>query len=96
MEWTRESSTHGAAFGRALGEDDGGSSAPLWARKAGSASSGHCNLTKQVWVHSRAQWLPMAFLEEEARRDVELHGRVLPMDAADFGAHSVGFFQRAD
>ena len=96
MEWTRESSTHGAAFGRALGEDDGGSSAPLWARKAGSASSGHCNLTKQVWVHSRAQWIPMAFLEEEARRDLEMHGRVLSMDAADFGAHSVGFFKRAD
>ena len=38
----------------------------------------------------------MAFLEEEARRDLEMHGRVLSMDTADFGAHSVGFFKRAD
>ena len=65
-------------------------------RKAGEASSGYCTLTRQVWVHSRAQWLPMDFLEDEARRDLALHGRVLAMDCAEFGAHSVGFFKRAD
>ena len=69
---------------------------PLWVRKAGAAEGGYCNLTRRVWVPSRNQWLPMDFLESEARRDRELHGRVLPMDSDDFRAHSVGFYQRAD
>ena len=96
MDRSQESSTQGAAFGRAEGTIDGGSAVPLWARKAGEASSGYCALTRQVWVHSRAQWLPMEFLEDEVRRDLALHGRVLTMDSDEFGAHSVGFFKRAD
>ena len=38
----------------------------------------------------------MDFLEDEARRDLALHGRVLAMDCEEFGAHSVGFFKCAD
>ena len=38
----------------------------------------------------------MDFLASEARRDQDLHGRVVPMDSDDFCAHSMGFFQRAD
>ena len=96
MDGSQGSNPRSAAFGQAEGTIDGGSAAPLWARKASEASSGYCALTRQVWVHSRAQWLPMEFLEDEARRDLALHGRVLTMDSAEFGAHSVGFFKRAD
>ena len=77
MERSQGSSPQGAAFGRAEGTIDGGSAAPLWAQKTGEASSGYCALTRQAWVHSRAQWLPMEFFEDEARRDLALHGRVL-------------------
>ena len=90
------SSTNGAAFGDARGEDVGASTAPLWDQKTGSAASGFCNLKKMVWVHSCARWLPMEFLNSEARRDKDLHGRVVPMDSEDFRAHSVGFYKRAD
>ena len=38
----------------------------------------------------------MEFLNSEARRDKDLHGRVVPMDSEDFRAHSVGFYKRAD
>ena len=96
MEATQGSSTHGAAFGRACGEDDGGSVVPLWAQKVGEASSGFCNLKRQAWVHSCARWLPMDFLASEARRDVELHGHVVSMDSEEFRAHSLGFYKRAD
>ena len=96
MERFQGSSTRGAAFGWAEGTNDGGSTAPLWAQKVDEASSGHCNLMRQVWVHSRAQWLPMGFLEDEARWDLVLHGRVLLMDYEDFGAYSVGFLKHAD
>ena len=38
----------------------------------------------------------MEFIEQEARRDLELHGRIVQMDSDEFGAHSVGFYRRAD
>ena len=38
----------------------------------------------------------MDLIESEAWLDVELHGRVMPMDCEDFHAHSVGFFKRTD
>ena len=69
---------------------------PLWVRKAGAAEGGYCAITRQAWVPSRAQWLPMDFLEDEARRDLKLHGRVLAMDCEEFSAHAVGFYKRAD
>ena len=93
---TQGSRTNGAALGAARGEHVGASSAPLWDQKTGSAASGYCNLTRMVWVHSCTRWLPMDFLASEARRDQDLHGRVVPMDSDDFRAHSMGFFQRAD
>ena len=96
MDGSQGSSPGGAAFGKARGDDDRGSAVPLWVRKAGAAEGGYCAITRQVWVHSRAQWLPMDFLEDEARRDLELHGRVLPMDCEDFSAHAVGFYKRTD
>ena len=65
-------------------------------RKVGGASSGYCNIERTVWVPSRARWLPMAFLEDEVWRDLELNGRVISMSSEDFRAHSMGFFKRAD
>ena len=41
-------------------------------------------------------WLPMEFIEQEAWRDLELHGRIVPMDSDEFGAHFVGFYKRGD
>ena len=38
----------------------------------------------------------MEFLNSEARRDKDLHGRVVPMDSEDFHAHFVGFCKWAD
>ena len=89
---TQGSRTNGAALGAARGEHVGASSAPLWDQKTGRAASGHCTLTRMVWLHSCNRWLPMDFLASEARRDQDLHGRVVPMDSEDFGAHSMGFF----
>ena len=68
---------------------------PLWPRKVGDIERGLCDAMRQVWVHSRALWLPMEFIEQEARRDLELHGRIVQMDSDEFGAHSVGFYRRA-
>ena len=96
MGSTQGSSTNGAAFGDTRGEDAGTSTAPLWDQKTGSAASGFCNLKRMMWLHSCARWLPMDFLDSEAQRDQDLHGRVVPMDAEDFCAHSVGFYKRAD
>ena len=96
MDGSQGSSTRSATFSRAEGTIDGGSATPLWAHKAGEVSSGYCTLTRQVWVHSHAQWLPIDFLEDEARRDLALHERVLAMDFEKFGAQSVGFFKRAN
>ena len=96
MERSQCGSPHGAACSRTLGDGDGGSSAPLWTRKVGDIERGLCNETRQVWVHSRALWLPMEFIDQEARRDLELHGRIVRMDSDEFGAHSVGFYSRAD
>ena len=96
METTQGSSTHGAAFGRARGENDVGSVAPLWVQKVGEASSGFCNIRRQAWVHSCARWLPMDFLASEARRDVELHGHMVSINSAEFRTHSVGFYKHAD
>ena len=84
MEPSQGSSTHGAAFGRAWGEEDRGSVAPLWAQKVGEVSSGFYNIQQQAWVHSCTRWLPMDFLESEARRDVELHGQIVLMDSEEF------------
>ena len=69
---------------------------PLWPRKVGDIERGLCEVTRQVWVHSRALWLLMKFIEQEARRDLELHGRIVPMDSDEFGAHSMGLYRRAD
>lgn len=46
--------------------------------KVGVVESGIYNNKQQVWVHSRALWLLMDFLEQEARRDLELHKGVMP------------------
>ena len=96
METTQGRITHGATFGRACGEDNGGSVAPLCAQKAGEASSGFCNLKRQAWVHSCARWLPMDFLAREAGRDVELHRHIVSMDSEEFRAHSMGFYKCAN
>ena len=84
METTQGSSTHGAAFGRARGEDDGGSVAPLWVQKVGEASSGFCNIRRQAWVHSCAHWLPMDFLASEVWWDVDFHEHIVLMDSEEF------------
>ena len=96
MERSQNGSPLGAACSQTQGDVDGGSSAPLWPRKVGDIERGLCEVTRQVWVHSRALWLPMEFIEQEARRDLELHGRIVPMDSDEFGAHSVGFYKRGD
>ena len=96
MERSQNGSPLGAACSQTQGDVDGGSSAPLWPRKVGDIERGLCEVTRQVWVHSRALWLPMEFIELEARRDLELHGRIVPMDSDEFGAHSVGFYKRGD
>ena len=96
MDRSQGGSPHGAACSQTQGMVDGGSSAPLWPRKVGDIERGLCEVTRQVWVHSRALWLPMEFIEQEARRDLELHGRIVQMDSDEFGAHSVGFYKRAD
>ena len=38
----------------------------------------------------------MESIEQEAWRDLELHGRIVQMDSDEFSAHSVGFYKRAD
>ena len=96
MDRSQGGSPHGAACSQTQGDVDGGSSAPLWLRKVGDIERGLCDATWQVWVHSRTLWLPMEFIEQEAQRDLELHGRIVQMDSDEFGAHSVGFYRRAD
>ena len=61
----------------------------------GNIERGLYDVTRQVWVHSRTLWLPMEFIEQEARRDLELHMRIVQMDSDEFGAHSMGFYRRA-
>ena len=90
------SGTRGAVFGWARGEDEGGFAVPMWVRKVHGASSGYCNIAQQVWVDSRAQWLPMDFIENETQRDMELHRRVVLMDCEGFRTHSASFYKFAN
>ena len=44
---------NGQLFGQTSGEDDKGSAMILLMHIAGGAKSGICNVTRQVWAHSR-------------------------------------------
>ena len=96
MERSQGSSLHVAACSQTQGDVDGGSSMPLWTHKVGDTGRGLCNVTQEVRVYSRALWLLMDFLEQEAQWDLELHGCIMPMDSDELCAHLVGFYKRVD
>lgn len=68
----------------ACGKDEQGSIEPLWERKVGGASIGYGNITRRFWVHSHIHWLPTDFLEQKARWDLELCGKIVPMGSEEF------------
>ena len=74
------------------GGTDGDESYELWTKKAGRKTGFDFRTRNAIFGDGKE--IPVEFLEEEARRDKTVYGKVIPMDSVDFETVQESFYKR--
>ena len=70
---------------------DGDNNCALWAKKAGQGTG--FDFTQNCTFLGDGPPIPVEFLEDEARRDQAVYGRVIPLDSVDFITVQESFYR---
>ena len=70
---------------------DGDESYELWTKKAGRKAGFDFRTSNAIFGDGKE--IPVEFLEEEARRDKAVYGKVIPMDSVDFTTVQESFYK---
>ena len=76
------------------GGKDGDNDCALWAKKAGRGTG--FDFTQNCAFLGDGPPIPVEFLEDEARRDQAVYGRVIPLDSVDFVTVQESFYRRLE
>ena len=73
---------------------DGDEGCSQWTLKAGDAPG--FDYSRNCVIQADGANIPVEFLEAEAKRDIAVYGRLIPMDSIDFSSVRDSFFQRLE